>query len=232
MNKMYCISDDNGNVIFSFEDMIECYDFSKIGYTYLFLLIGVPPGVVNVLAKDKLYTLKCVDFDGRLSFEFSIEHVIESHGVVYVQMTDLRTGKAYIPGVLSLLKVRRNDTGRIWLDMRGKSKEIYLSASYLLSGEKRDFCQKSIIIEGKYIHDYYSFFCEMGYVLFGAYGYAGDSFYSFEDCISPLGNIDIIWKDSEISLKAIDNTIPEGFYGRSAYDFVTILENYCSLKLL
>lgn len=162
MKKMYCISDDKDNIIFSFEDMIECYDFSKVGYTYLFLLIGVPLGIVNELARDKLYTLKCVDFDGRLSFDFSIEHVIESHGVVYVQMRDLRTGKAYIPGVLSLLKVRRNDSGRIWLDMRGKSKEIYLSASYLLSGEKKDFCKKSIIIEGKYIHDYYSFFLRGG----------------------------------------------------------------------
>ena len=76
------------------------------------------------------------------------------------------------------------------------------------------------------------FFCEVGYALFGVYGYAGDSFYSFEDCISRLGNIEIIWKDSGISLKAIDNTIPEGFYGRSAYDFVTILESDCSLILL
>lgn len=47
--------------------------------------------------------------------------------------------------------------------MMQESKRIYISASYIIGGIRRCLEKDTIIIEGKYIHDYYSFYCEIGY---------------------------------------------------------------------
>lgn len=59
----------------------------------------------------------------------------------------------------------------------------------------------------------------------------GDNFYELEGYLSQLNQINVIWKDSELSLKSIDNTIPNGYIGRSAYDLVSILREHCNLTL-
>ncbi|CRL65749.1 hypothetical protein BN1805_03539 [Proteus vulgaris] len=43
--------------------------------------------------------------------------------------------------------------------------------------------------------------------------------------------VNVIWRDSELSLKNIDNTMPDGYIDRSAYDLVSILQEYCNLTL-
>ncbi|EKK4083691.1 hypothetical protein PNF79_004429, partial [Cronobacter dublinensis] len=72
-------------------------------------------------------------------------------------------------------------------------------------------------------------FCEIGYALSGDFGYAGNSIYSLDDFLSGLSKKDLIWRDSDISLKAIDNTIPSGYQGRSSYDLLAVVEENFNL---
>lgn len=231
MKGQYHICDSMGKILFSCNDVIECHDFSGMGYCYLFALLGVSTKDIDHLISDQLIRLKSSHFDERLNIEFLVKKIIKaSNGVLYLYINDIRQGM-YEFGALSFLKIYNNDNGRVWLDMKGDAKKIYISASYLVNGEQYNPEDKLMIIEGKYIHDYYSFFCEVGYSIFGIFGYVGDSIYSLDDHLSKIKKIDITWKDSEISLKAIDNTIPAGYRGRSSYDLLSILEENCNLIL-
>lgn len=231
MRNQYHVCDNMGKILFYCDDVIECHDFSGMGYCYLFALSGVSSQNVGHLLDDQLVTLKSSHFNGRFNIEFLVKKLIEvSNDILYLYVEDIRPGM-YEFGALSLLKTHSNDDSRIWLDMKKDNKKIYISASYLINGEKYILEDKSIIIEGKYIHDYYSFFCEVGYSFFGGFGYVGDSIYSLEDFFSKLKKIDVTWRDSSISLKAIDNTIPAGYRGRSSYDLLSILEDNCNLML-
>ncbi|PHM53888.1 hypothetical protein [Xenorhabdus sp. KK7.4] len=230
MNNLYYICDDMDNVLFSCKDFIECYDFSGIGYTYLFVLTGISTQDVDFLPNGQLVTLKSSSFDGRLNVSFSVRKLIKSDDTLYLYIEDLRPDM-YELGAISLLKARKYDDQRIWLDMKGDKKRIYISASYLISGERISIEKDTVVIEGKYIQDYYSFYCELGYSFFGNFGYIGNSIYSLDDYLAKLEKVNIIWEDSEISLKAIDNTMPEGYNGISSYDLVSTLEEYCNLVL-
>ena len=231
MKNQYHICDNIGNVLFYFDDLIECHDFSGMGYCYLFALSGVSDKNIGYLLDNQFVTLESSFFNGRFSIEFLVKNSIKiSDDLFYLYVEDLRQGM-YEFGALSLLKIHGDNGGRIWLDMKGDAKRIYISASYLVSGERSFIRDRPVIIEGKYIHDYYSFFCEIGYSFFGEFGYVGDSIYSLDDFFSKLKKIDVIWKDSSISLKAIDNTIPAGYRGRSSSDLFAILENNCNLIL-
>ncbi|EOL8945444.1 hypothetical protein ACM91X_002594 [Cronobacter dublinensis] len=227
--KKYYVCDAQGNELFSCEDLIECHDFSGMGYHYLFAFSGVSNDNLGGLVNGQFVTLKSSLFSGRLDVAFTVRKIFKKKsGLFYLYIGDLRPG-AYEFGTLAFLQLRANDTGRIWLDMKGDSKRIYLSASYLLNGESDCLNKESIIIEGKYIHDYYSFFCEIGYALSGDFGYAGNSIYSLDDFLSGLSKKDLIWRDSDISLKAIDNTIPSGYQGRSSYDLLAVVEENFNL---
>ncbi|EDF8720462.1 hypothetical protein GYD59_004561 [Salmonella enterica] len=231
MKNQYYICDNIGKILFYCDDVIECHDFSGMGYCYLFALLGISDQNVSHLLDDQPVTLRSSCFSDRFSIEFLIKRLIKiSDDVLYLYVEDIRQGM-YEFGALSLLKIHGNDDGRIWLDMKGDTKRIYIAASYLVNGEKYILDDKPMIIEGKYIHDYYSFFCEVGYSFFGGFGYVGDSIYSLDDYFSKLRKIDVVWKDSSISLKAIDNTIPAGYRGRSSYDLLSILEGSCNLML-
>ncbi|NBM55429.1 hypothetical protein GWI68_11725 [Proteus sp. G2669] len=230
MNNLYYLYDDLGNTIFTSHDFIECYDFSDIGYSYLFLFTEVSIQNKNYLYDKKIFTLRSKLFHNRLNISFSVKKVISHDNILYLYIGDLSSG-IYKIGTMSFLKSRKNDIGRIWLDMKGDKKKIYLSASYLINGDNLIMKKNNIIIEGKYINDYYSFYCELGYSFIGQFGYMGDSFYALEDYLSQLNQINVIWKDSELSLKNIDNTMPDGYIGRSAHDLVSILREYCNLTL-
>lgn len=230
MNNLYYLYDDLGNAIFTSHDFIECYDFSDIGYSYLFLFTEVSIQNKNHLYDDKTFTLRIDLFNGRLDISFSVKKVILYDNNLYLYIDNLSSG-IYKIGTISFLKSRKNDIGRIWLDMKGDKKKIYLSASYLINEDNIPVKKNNIIIEGKYINDYYSFYCELGYSFIGQFGYMGDNFYELEDYLSQLDQINVIWKDSELSLKNIDNTMPNGYIDRSAYDLVSILKEYCNLTL-
>ncbi|EOC1280686.1 hypothetical protein ACI09F_003200 [Cronobacter turicensis] len=229
--KKYYVCDAEGNELFSCEDLIECHDFSGIGYHYLFAFSGVSNDNLGGLVNGQFVTLKSSLFSGRLDVAFTVKKIFKKkNGLFYFYIEDLRQG-AYEFGTLAFLQLHENDPGRIWLGMKGDSKRIYLSASYLLNGESYSLNKETVIIEGKYIHDYYSFFCEFGYALFGDFGFAGNSIYSLEDFLNGISKKDLTWKDSDISLKAIDNTIPSGYRGRSSYDLLAVLEENFNLKL-
>ncbi|CRL65748.1 hypothetical protein [Proteus vulgaris] len=183
MNNLYYLYDDIGNTIFTSNDFIECHDFSDIGYTYLFLFTEVSIKNKNHLYDKTTFTLKSKLFNERLDISFSIKKVISYNKILYLYIDNLSSG-IYKIGTMSFLKSRENDIGRVWLDMKGDKKKIYLSASYLISGDNHPVKKDNIIIEGKYINDYYSFYCELGYSFIGQFGYIGDNLYALEDYLS------------------------------------------------
>lgn len=134
MNNLYYLYDDLGNTIFTSHDFIECYDVSDIGYSYLFLFTEVSIKNKNYLYDNKTFTLRSNLFNGRLDISFSVKKVISYNNNLYLYIDDLSSG-VYKIGTMSFLKTRKNDIGRIWLDMKGDKKKIYLSASYLINGD-------------------------------------------------------------------------------------------------
>lgn len=233
MSDLYEIFDETGSTMLSCRELIECCDFSRGGDTYLFALFESSTQQVEFLLNDQVYTLKCHGFDGRLGFDFTVKKIIKSNGVIYLNLNIING--MYKVGVLSFLKAHKNSNGRIWLDMVQESKRIYISASYMVGGVRRCLEKDTIIIEGKYIHDYYSFYCEFGYAFFGDFGYVGNNLDAFDDCMVEVKRRDrqikIIWKDSELSFKAINNTIPSEVYPLSSHDMINILKNHCDLIL-
>ncbi|WP_446469794.1 barstar family protein [Xenorhabdus stockiae] len=233
MKDLYYVFNSNGDMLFSCKELIECHDFSRSGYAYLFAFVGVSSQDIDFLLNGEIYTLKCTEFEERLDFDFFVRKIIKSEGVLYLYL-EISNGM-YKRGALSLLKSQLDDNDRIWLDMVRESKEIYISASYLFGGFRRFVEQDTIIVEGKYIHDYYSFYCEFGYAFFGKFGYMGSNLDAFRDCLVEIGRanrtITVIWKDSELSFKAIDNTVPSWLTPSFSLYMVMTIEEHCKLIL-
>ncbi|PHM53889.1 barstar family protein [Xenorhabdus sp. KK7.4] len=234
MKDLYYVFHSNGTMLFSCKELIECHDFSRLGYAYLFALVGVSVQNVDVLLrKGEVYTLKSNEFEKGFDFCFSILKLIKSNDTLYIY-SKIMSGM-YEVGALSLLKSLSDKNDRIWLDMIRESKKIYISASYFFGGFRQSVEKDTIIVEGKYIHDYYSFYCEFGYAFFGKFGYMGNNLNAFNDCLIEIGrpdrSITVIWKDSELSFKAIDNTIPDGLTQSFSYDMVMTIEEHCKLIL-
>jgi len=140
----------------------------------------------------------------------------------------------YERGALALLKTASELEERVWLDMKGDLKLIYLSASYLKNGFPRTSDKDTVVIEGKYIQDYYVFFCELGHAFLGNFGYMGWNLPGVSDLLIDVARkdrtINIIWKDSDLSFKAIENTVPEGYQSISS-DIVVELKEHCNVIL-
>ncbi|EIX6434129.1 barstar family protein [Salmonella enterica] len=233
MDYLYQIYDEAGTHVLSCQDLIECHDCSRTDDVNLFALVGLSTQCFNFLLNDQVYTLKCSEFQGRLDFDFYVKKIIKSNNMIYLNLVVMNS--MYKIGVLSLLKSYKYINERIWLNLMLESKRIYISASYMTGG-LRDYLEKdTITIEGKYIHDYYSFYCEVGYAFFGMFGYMGNNLDAFNDCIIEVKKenirIKVIWKDSDLSFKAIDNTMPSEVYPLSSYDMVNILREHCDLIL-
>lgn len=234
---MYSIFDEEEKLLFSCEDYIECHDFLNSGFKYLFALTGVSTDKVNtILSKGKMYTLKgkIEEFNKDFDFCFIVSEVMKFNNTWYIYANILLD--MYKVGAISLLRSQNsNDNERIWLDMIKESKIIYISASYLINGVKKENKKETVVIEGKYIHDYYSFYCEFGYAFFGKFGYMGNNLDAFNECLIEIGRrnktINVIWKDSELSFKAITNTVPEDLYKTIYHDMVMTLEEHCNLIL-
>ena len=165
MNNLYYLYDDLGNTIFTSHDFIECYDVSDIGYSYLFLFTEVSIKNKNYLYDNKTFTLRSNLFNGRLDISFSVKKVISYNNNLYLYIDDLSSG-VYKIGTMSFLKTRKNDIGRIWLDMKGDKKKIYLSASYLINGDNLPVKKNNIIIEGKYINEINSNYLEIKIIVY------------------------------------------------------------------
>lgn len=231
--KKYEIRDNSGKLIFCCNDLIECHDFMGTSFNYLFAFIGVSEQDVNLIINEETYFLKSNQFDGRFDFDFTVQMIIKSDDVLYACLS-ISSGM-YEIGALSFLKTQNDNEERVWLDMKGRLKLIYISASYLKKGFPRILNKDTIIIEGKYIQDYYAFFCEFGYALFGKFGYMGNNLGAVSDLLNDLWQedrkINVIWEDSELSFKAIDNTVPEGYYQSSSIDIVMTIQEYCNIIL-
>ncbi|HHJ1160996.1 barstar family protein [Proteus mirabilis] len=117
--------------------------------------------------------------------------------------------------------------------MRGIAKKNYISASYLKNGFQKVIRNDSIILDGKYIHDYYSFYCELGYSIFGSYGYVGNNLNALYDILNDVveEKRNLIWKDSILSFKAIDNSIPADYLQSSSEDILILLDGYFNIML-
>ncbi|MDE9551649.1 barstar family protein [Xenorhabdus bovienii] len=233
MQELYYIYNSQGDMLFSCKNLIECHDFSRTDSALLFAFSGLNVKNVDFILDDEDYTLKCNQFQGRLDFDFSVKKVIKSDDILYLYLE--KNNPMYEIGVLSLLKSRFDDNERIWLDMALESKQIYISASYIVGGMRGGIEKDTVVVEGKYIHDYYSFYCEFGYAFFGKFGYMGSNLDAFEDCLVEIGRedktINVIWKDSEVSFKAIANTTPDRLYKTIYHDMVMTLEEHCNLIL-
>lgn len=234
---MYFIFDKEENLLFSCDDYIECHDFSNSELKYLFALTGVSTDKVDtILSKDKMYILKgkIKEFNKEFNFCFIVSEVMKFNNTWYIYANILLD--MYKVGAISLLRSQNsNNKERIWLDMIKESKKKYISASYLINGIKKECKKETVVIEGKYIHDYYSFYCEFGYAFFGKFGYMGNNLDAFNDCLIEIGQknktINVIWKDSELSFKAIANTTPEDLYKTIYHDMVMTIEEHCNLIL-
>ena len=233
MENKYEIRNSSDQLIFSCNDFIECYDFLGTRGYYWYAFVGVSQQNVNLIIDEETYSINNSQFAGRLDNEFTVQKIIKSHNILYAGL--YLSGGMYKRGALSLLKTANEFEERVWLDMKGSLKLIYISASYLKNGIPRTLDKETIVIEGKYIQDYYAFFCELGHAFIGKFGYMGscidDVSQLVEDLCSKDRKINVIWKDSDLSFKAIDNTLPVNCE-MSASDFLLgTLEEYCNVIL-
>ena len=232
MKNKYEIRNSSDQLIFSCNDFIECYDFLGTRGYYWYAFVGVSQQNVNLIIDEETYSISNSQFAGRLDSEFTVQKIIKSHNVLYAGL--YLSGGMYERGALSLLKTANEFEERVWLDMKGSLKLIYISASYLKNGYPRTLDKETIVIEGKYIQDYYAFFCELGYAFRGNFGYMGWNLAGVSDLLLDLARnrtINIIWKDSDLSFKAIENTVPEDHYQSVSSDIVMTLKEYCNVIL-
>ena len=232
MKNKYEVRDSSENLIFSCDDFIECYDFLGTRGYYWYAFVGVSQQNVNLIIDEETYSISNSQFAGRLDSEFTVQKIIKSHNILYAGL--YLSGGMYKRGALSLLKTANEFEERVWLDMKGSLKLIYISASYLKNGFPRTLDKETIVIEGKYIQDYYAFFCELGYAFRGNFGYMGWNLAGVSDLLLDLARnrtINIIWKDSDLSFKAIENTVPEGRYQSVSSDILMTLKEYCNVIL-
>ena len=232
MKNKYEIRNSSDQLIFSCNDFIECYDFLGTRGYYWYAFVGVSQQNVNLIIDEETYSINNSQFAGRLDSEFTVQKIIKSHNILYAGL--YLSGGMYKRGALSLLKTANEFEERVWLDMKGSLKLIYISASYLKNGFPRTLDKETIVIEGKYIQDYYAFFCELGYAFRGNFGYMGWNLAGVSDLLLDLARnrtINIIWKDSDLSFKAIENTVPEDHYQSVSSDIVMTLKEYCNVIL-
>ena len=232
MENKYEIRNSSDQLIFSCNDFIECYDFLGTRGYYWYAFVGVSQQNVNLIIDEETYSINNSQFAGRLDSEFTVQKIIKSHNILYAGL--YLSGGMYKRGALSLLKTANEFEERVWLDMKGSLKYIYISASYLKNGYPRTLDKETIVIEGKYIQDYYAFFCELGYAFRGNFGYMGWNLAGVSDLLLDLARnrtINIIWKDSDLSFKAIENTVPEDHYQSVSSDIVMTLKEYCNVIL-
>ena len=232
MKNKYEIRNSSDQLIFSCNDFIECYDFLGTRGYYWYAFVGVSQQNVNLIIDEETYSISNSQFAGRLDSEFTVQKIIKSHNILYAGL--YLSGGMYERGALSLLKTANEFEERVWLDMKGSLKLIYISASYLKNGYPRTLDKDTIVIEGKYIQDYYAFFCELGYAFRGNFGYMGWNLAGVSDLLLDLARnrtINIIWKDSDLSFKAIENTVPEDHYQSVSSDIVMTLKEYCNVIL-
>ena len=232
MENKYEIRNSSDQLIFSCNDFIECYDFLGTRGYYWYAFVGVSQQNVNLIIDEETYSINNSQFAGRLDSEFTVQKIIKSHNILYAGL--YLSGGMYKRGALSLLKTANEFEERVWLDMKGSLKLIYISASYLKNGFPRTLDKETIVIEGKYIQDYYAFFCELGYAFRGNFGYMGWNLAGVSDLLLDLARnrtINIIWKDSDLSFKAIENTVPEDHYQSVSSDIVMTLKEYCNVIL-
>ena len=233
MKNKYEVRDSSEQLIFSCNDFIECYDFLGTSGYYWYAFIGMSEQNVNLIIDEEKYSIKNDQFADRFYGEFTVQKIIKSHDVLYAGL--YFSGGMYKRGALSLLKTASELEERVWLDMKGNLKLIYLSASYLKNGFPRTSDKDTVVIEGKYIQDYYAFFCELGHAFLGNFGYMGWNLPGVSDLLIDVARkdrtINIIWKDSDLSFKAIENTVPEGYYQSSSSYILMTLKEYCNVIL-
>ena len=232
MKNKYEVRDSSEQLIFSCNDFIECYDFLGTSGYYWYAFIGMSEQNVNLIIDEEKYSIKNDQFADRFHGRFTVQKIIKSQDVLYAGL--YYSGRMYKRGALSLLKTASELEERVWLDMKGNLKLIYLSACYLKNGFPRTLDKDTVVIEGKYIQDYYAFFCELGHAFLGNFGYMGWNLPGVSDLLIDVARkdrtINIIWKDSDLSFKAIENTVPEGYQSISS-DIVVELKEHCNVIL-
>ena len=241
MKNKYEIRDSSEQLIFSCSDLIECYSFLETNNNYWFVFTGMCEQNVHLIMNEETYSIKSNQFSGRFYCKFTVKKIIKSSDALYVCLSlssetySEMYSEMYKVGALSFLKEADNLEERVWLDMKGSLKLIYISASYLKNGIPRTLEKDTVVIEGKYIQDYYAFFCELGHAFFGKLGYMGscidDVSKLMEDLCSEDKKINVIWKDSDLSFKAIDNSLPQGYDMSSSGFILMTLEEYCNVIL-
>lgn len=230
MNGKYELLNSSSRMILSFSDLIECYEYTRMEREYIYSFIGVNERKMQ-LNKGEHYSLKCNLFNGRLDFEFDlIDYRNISNGLILMVNS---CSEMCSFGSLSILDFHSESEERIWLNMKGVAKEKYIAASYIKNGFQKKIKNNDIIINGKYIHDYYSFYCELGYSLFGSYGYVGHNLNAVCDILNDTieERKTLLWKNSELSFKAIDNSVPEGYFQSSSEDILALLDDYFNITL-
>ena len=233
MKNKYEVRDSSEQLIFSCNDFIECYDFLGTSGYYWYAFIGMSEQNVNLMIDEEKYSIKNDQFADRFHGRFTVQKIIKSQDVLYAGL--YYSGRMYKRGALSLLKTASELEERVWLDMKGNLKLIYLSACYLKNGFPRTLDKDTVVIEGKYIQDYYAFFCELGHAFLGNFGYMGWNLPGVSDLLINVARkgrtINIIWKDSDLSFKAIENTVPEGYYQAISSDILMTLKEHCNVIL-
>lgn len=131
----YQVLDYENNLIFSFENLVECYDYKNTNKTQSFIFIGLKDKVLH-LEKGKSYYVVSQNYDGRLEFSFNlIKYHYYGNNLI---LDSYFTSGMYVSGVVSLLEFHENNKERIWLEMSGELKK-YISQQVML---KMDFLGK------------------------------------------------------------------------------------------
>ncbi|SES62829.1 barstar family protein [Thorsellia anophelis] len=235
MSEYFEVYDAKNNHISSFHGLIECGDFSDIGGFYLYAFVGFPLDKTTYFDSDTHYLLKTKRYDGRLDFEFSVIGINIINQVAYFRI--LKRNGMYTFGALTLLSVYEKADRRVFIEIKKQCKFAYLSASYLVSGFKKNLNKNEIILDGKYIIDTDSFFCELGYGFFGTFGYMGWNLNAVADMLNDMYQIDnpikIKWVNFEQSKLMIANSRSD-LSNFPDYDFIEwakdVLQKYCDLS--
>jgi len=223
MLKYFLCDYETESRIFEFSHVVECLDSFGNGSEFSFFCLIDTEKTFSFSIKPGYYMMKIIGYNTPIEFPFRLNNFLLKNSHIYMNVSIGPSNYKF--GVLNIINESLSSSKkRLWLDMIGKNKKLYISSSLCYSGINKKTNHKIINIDGKYIVDYYSFYCEIGYSFFGKLGYMGESFDSFKDCLIELYDenekIKVIWNDSDLSRIMIENTAPFDHDRKSIFHFI------------
>ncbi|UXN03029.1 hypothetical protein [Bartonella sp. HY406] len=202
--------------LFEMQNFIECFDIFANNFEFTFSCDYPDQSCLSRLKNGQKYLIKVYGYQKEIfidiytfSFEKFFNNLIININLIEAEEYQPVPTKPYQFGVLSLIDAfSTNEDHRPWFGLIGDKKQLYIAASLCITGVQTTPIKNQIILEGKYITDYFAFYCELGYALWGKFGYMGGCLNSFEECLQALKKnkkIELIWKDFALCQHSMAN---------------------------